>query len=154
MVHPLVDQVTHLAAPVATELNLMLVEVSFQAHLNPPVVRVSIGCSEGDVGLDDCEAMSTALAAVLDQADPWPGQYVLEVSSPGLGDVLNRDRDFESFRGFPVTVSLSEPFKNSSQWQGSLKSRDETHIVIMQKGRQIRLPRALVLEVKLHEAES
>ncbi len=154
MVHPLVGQVVHLAAPVAAELALEVVEVSFQAHLNPPVIRVSIGCAEGEVGLDDCEAMSTALAAVLDQADPWPGQYVLEVSSPGLGDVLSRDRDFESFRGFPVTVHLSEPFKNLSQWQGSLQSRDETHVVIMQKGRRICLPRALVREVKLDEAES
>lgn len=151
MSHPLVDHVGTIAAPIARSLALDLVNVSFQAHLNPPVIRVDIGRADADVALVDCEAMSLALADALDQADPWPGHYVLEISSPGLGNVLSSDRDFESFRSFPVTVTLSEEYKKYSRWEGTLQGRDESHILIIRKGRRIALPRELVLEVTLIE---
>jgi ribosome maturation factor RimP len=83
MVHPLIPQVLELAAPVAAELGLEVVEAVFQTNQSPPVLRIAVRSLENeDTGLDDCEKMSQAFEAVLDTSDIIPDAYVLEVSSP------------------------------------------------------------------------
>ena len=56
--------------------------------------------------------------------------FLLEVSSPGLSSVLTSDLDFRSFKGFPVTVETTEPFKKKTSWEGTLVSRDSEYVVI------------------------
>lgn len=56
--------------------------------------------------------------------------FLLEVSSPGLDARLTSDKDFAAFKGFPVTVSTTEPFKKKSSWEGTLVGRDEEHVTI------------------------
>lgn len=149
MVHPVVPQVIDLATPVAEQLGLEVVSAVFYTNQKPPVLRVDIRNQTQDTGLDDCERMSRELEAALDEVDLIPSAYVLEVSSPGTSRILDSDREFIAFRGFPVVVSTREPFEGQQEWVGQLVRRDEQAVHLTQKGRTLAIPRDLVYRVQL-----
>lgn len=151
MTHPFVPQIIEIATPVATELGLELVNVVFHTNQSPPVLRVDVRNQQQDTGLDDCERMSHALEAALDVADIIPDAYVLEISSPGISRQLVSDREFISFKGFPVIVSTSPPHSGHQEWMGQLVRRDETAVYINQKGRIVAIPRSQIVRVLLDE---
>jgi ribosome maturation factor RimP len=151
MTHPLVPQIIDLASPLAEKLNLELVDVVFQTNKNPPVLRVNVRNLLQDTGLEDCEQMSRVLEAQLDAQEIIPGAYVLEVSSPGIGRILTTEREFISFKGFAVIVNTKTPYKQNTQWQGTLQGRDENAVYIHQKGKKIAIPRDLVDTVQFDD---
>ncbi len=153
MAHPLVPKIIDLATPVAEALGLEVVGAVFYTNQAPPVLRVDIRNPNRDTGLDDCEQMSRALEEQLDTVDFIPDAYVLEISSPGISQILSSDRDFISFKGFPILIRTLEPYKGSKEWIGKLIRRDETVIYLNQKGRQIAIPRSLIDQVLLQEGE-
>ncbi|MEM6868109.1 MAG: ribosome maturation factor RimP [Cyanobacteria bacterium P01_F01_bin.3] len=155
MTHPLVPQVIELATPIASRLGLEIVEAVFQTNQSPPILRIDVrNLQQEDTGLDDCTNLSNELTEVLDASELIPNAYVLEVSSPGVSDMLSRDRDFVVFKGFPVEVQLSEPHKNKQVWKGSLVGRDEEKVSLNLKGRPVKIPRALVKSVQLSTEET
>ncbi|HAZ43177.1 MAG TPA: ribosome maturation factor RimP [Cyanobacteria bacterium UBA11369] len=151
MAHPLIPQIIDLATPVALDLGLEVVGAVFQTNQYPPVLRVDIRNPEQDTSLDDCERMSRALEAALDATEIIPDAYILEISSPGISRYLSTDREFISFKGFPVLVETQEPHEGKSSWQGKLIKRDEDAVYINQKGRAIAIPRSLITRVQLEE---
>jgi len=151
MTHPLIPQIIDLATPVAEELGLEVVGVVFHTNQRPPVLRVDIRNPQQDTGLNDCERMSRALEASLDGSDIIPDAYVLEVSSPGISRQLTSDREYLSFKGFPVIVFTSQPYDGQQEWIGQLIRRDEISVYLNQKGRVIEIPRTLITRVQLDE---
>ncbi|ELS00629.1 hypothetical protein Xen7305DRAFT_00003300 [Xenococcus sp. PCC 7305] len=151
MTHPLIPQITDLAESLVQELDLEIVEIVFQTNRNPPLLKVGVRNLNQDTSLKDCEQVSRCLEEKLDQATIIPGAYVLEVSSPGVSSILTTDRDFLSFKGFPIIVETVSPFKNHQQWSGRLQGRDEDSLFINQKGKITTIPRELIAEVKIDE---
>jgi ribosome maturation factor RimP len=151
MTHPLVPQIIEIAKPVAEELGLEIVGIVLQTNQHPPVLRVDIRNPKDDTGLNDCERMSRALETSLDAAEIIPDAYVLEVSSPGISRQINTDREFISFKGFPVIIFTSPPHAGKPEWNGKLMRRDDTKIYLNQKGRVIEIPRSIVTSVELDE---
>ena len=150
MAHPVIPQVIELAAPIADKLGLEIVDAVFQTNHSPPILRIDVrNLSKDDTGLEDCEQMSLALSERLDTSDLLPDAYVLEISSPGVSDVLTCDRDFVVFKGFPVDVQLSAPYKGKQAWTGKLVERTGETLTLNQKGRSLNLPRSLVQWVQL-----
>lgn len=91
--------------PVAQDLGLQLVGVEFHPGSHA-VVRVYIDRELGGVSVDDCADMSRAISALLDVEDPIPGQYTLEVSSPGFDRPLFKMSDFARFAGQAARIRL------------------------------------------------
>jgi ribosome maturation factor RimP len=151
MTHPVIPQVLELAAPVAEPLGLEVVAATFRTNHNPPVLQLNVRNLTQDTGLDDCERMSRALEPVLDESNLFPDAYVLEISSPGLSRVLHSDRDFVSFKGFPVSIQSTAPINGKSEWHGNLLGRDEQVVSVSQKGRTISIPRDQVAQVQLED---
>ncbi|HBB35300.1 MAG TPA: ribosome maturation factor RimP [Cyanobacteria bacterium UBA8803] len=151
MTHPLIPQLIDLATPIAEKFGLEIVGAVFHTNRRPPVLRVDIRNCTGDTGLDDCERMSRALEEKLDAVDIIPDAYVLEISSPGISQELTTDRDFISFKGFPVIVKTSEPYEGHQEWRGQLIRRDDTGVYLNQKGRAFAIPRLLVTRVHLDD---
>lgn len=151
MTHPLIPQIIEIATPVAAALGLELVGVVFHTNQSPPVLRVDIRNLQQDTGLNDCEQMSRALEAQLDQTGVIPDAYVLEVSSPGISRQLSSDREFTAFKGFAVIVSSSQPHEGQQEWTGQLIRRDDTTVYLNQKGRVVAIPRTLITRVQLDE---
>ena len=62
---------------------------------------------------------------------------------------LTSDREFISFKGFPVVITTDEPYAGSTSWAGQLVRRDETAVYLSQKGRSVAVPRRLIKLVQL-----
>jgi ribosome maturation factor RimP len=151
MTHPLTPQILELAEPVAESIGLEVVGAVFHTNQSPPVLRLDIRNPSQHTSLEDCERMSRAFEASLDAVDLIPTSYVLEVSSPGISRVLTTDREFISFKGFAITVNLSEPLDGHKTIAGRLVKRDEDHLYVNQKGRAIAIPRTMIQRVQLDE---
>jgi ribosome maturation factor RimP len=152
MTHPVIPQVIDLATPIAAQFNLEVVNAVFQTNQNPPILCINIRNCDQDTGLEDCEKMSRALERVLDEAHVLPDTYVLEISSPGLSSELTCDRDFISFRGFPVLIQTHTPDQQQEQWIGTLIERNDTHVHINQKGRILKISREVISQVQLYDS--
>ena len=152
--HPLIPPLTALASQVAGPMGLRVREVRLLAHHLPPTLQVVVERADGeDVTLDACAALSGPLGEALEAAALLDSAYVLEVSSPGLGDLLVTDRDFTSFRSFPVEVTLRSDAGGSARRTGLLLDRSDDSVTINVRGRRVRLPRDAVLEVRLTTAQ-
>jgi len=149
MSHPLIPQILQVAEEVAPPLGLEVVNVVLHTNKNPTVLRVDIRNPNQNTGLDDCERMSRALEAALDEIDLIPHAYVLEISSPGADRLLEGDREFVAFRGFMVAVNMISSYEGKQIWTGHLISRNETEVSLSIKGRVVHIPRALIERVEL-----
>ncbi|GBF81010.1 ribosome maturation factor RimP [Aphanothece sacrum] len=149
MTHPLIPKIIELATPIAQNLGLEVVDVIFHTNKRPPVLRVDIRNPLGDTSLDDCEQISRELELTLDEAQILEGAYVLEISSPGISRQLTSDREFMTFKGFPVLITTYAPYLEQKEWRGQLLRRDEDTVYINQKGRAIAIKRELIAKVQL-----
>jgi ribosome maturation factor RimP len=148
--HPLAADLEQLCRRVALEAGLELRAVQVLTHRIPMTVQVMVQRADGDdVSLDECAALSSPLGEALEAADLLDAPYVLEVSSPGIGEDLASDRDFTSFRGFPVQVVLREAAGTEAIREGLLLGRDERDVQLNMRGRTVRIPRADVVRVRL-----
>lgn len=152
MTHPLIPPITELANAIADKLNFDIANIVFQTNKNPSLLRIDIRNREGDTSLDDCEKMSRLLEEILEAKDIIPEAYSLEISSPGIADVLTTEREFISFQGFPVMVETHTPHKKKTQFEGTLHGRDEDFVYLNCKGRIVKIPRELVQQVTLQSA--
>jgi ribosome maturation factor RimP len=151
MSHPIIPRILELAAPVAEALGLEVVSAVFQTNQSPPVLRVDIRRLDAETGLEDCSQMSRAFEPCLDEAEVLPNAYVLEISSPGIDRALTSDREFISFRGFPVQIMATQLHDGHQEWFGNLVGRDEEFVHLNQKGRSVKIPRTIVSRVQLDE---
>ena len=106
----IIETVWKLAEPIAEELGLKLWDVRFEKEGASYFLRIIID-KEGGVDINACEAMSRRLDPLLDEADPIPQSYYLEVWSAGMDRTLERDFHFTETLGQKVTIGLFEPLK-------------------------------------------
>lgn len=101
------------------------------------------------VGIQDCENVSRALSDALDREDFIPDAYILEVSSPGLGRVLKKDKHLQTGIGQMVEVRLFKPVEKCREFSGVLESFDEDSITILEGEEARTLKRADIASVRL-----
>jgi ribosome maturation factor RimP len=109
---------------------------------------------DGSMTIEDCEAISREISALLDVNDPIAGAYRLEVSSPGIDRPLVRPSDFEDWAGHEAKIELTEPIDGRKRFRGTLEGFEDGEIRIEvdlgEAGRQvIGLPVGRVGEAKL-----
>ena len=112
------------------------------------VLRVFIDKPDG-ISLDDCEKVSLAISALLDVEDPLPGQYDLEVSSPGLDRKLTKIEHFQRFEGETLKVQMRFPIEGRRRFRGTLVSADDENIVVEVDGVPHTLPVATIDTARL-----
>ena len=150
MPHPLLPDLETLAIDVAASKGFALCGIQLLTHMSPMTLEVQIRHSSGaDVSLDDCAGFSGVLGDALEASTLLTDAYVLEISSPGIGETLSSDRDFQTFRGFPVEVVHRDRDDTEQRLEGLLLERDEDTLQINIRGRIKRLPRDHVLSVRL-----
>jgi ribosome maturation factor RimP len=105
---------------------------------------------ENGITVDDCELVSRALGDLLDKKDFIPDSYILEVSSPGLGRQLKRDRHFEKSIGEEVEIKLYKPVNKKKEYVGLLTAFDQNTLTIELEDRTAMvIPRAEIAMVRL-----
>ncbi len=149
------NDLVRLLEPTVAALHFELVDVEFARAGRGGVLRVFIDRAAGEGGsvtVDDCARVSDAVSAVLDRTDPIPGQYTLEVSSPGLDRVLRTPAHFERFVGERVFVELKLPLDGRRRFVGVLRAVGGEAIEVDVDGRGFVLPFDRIQKARLRPA--
>ena len=105
---------------------------------------------EGGITVDDCEVVSRALSDKLDEKDFIDEAYILEVSSPGLGRPLKKDKDFDRSMGKEVELKLYRAIDKQKDFSGILKAYDKDTISIeIDDGKELSFDRADIAIIRL-----
>ena len=144
------ENLTNLIEPVVSGLGYELLGVEYIAQGRNSVLRVYIDSEQG-IQLADCERVSRQVSGVLDVEEPLKGQYVLEVSSPGLDRPLFKPDHYARFVGHRLRVRMRRPQDGQRRFQGVLEGIDEEGILLhdADKGQGIKLAFAEIEKANL-----
>ena len=138
-----------LLAPILEELQFELVDVEYVKEAGTWYLRAYID-KEGGITVNDCEAVSRRADEILDAKDFIPDSYIFEVSSPGLGRQLKKDKHFERSLGEEVEGKLFRAVDKKKDFIGLLKAYDKDTITIeKENGEDLVLERSNVAMVRL-----
>ncbi len=144
--------VEELVIPILTELQMELVEVEYVKEGKDWFLRVFIDSEKG-VDIEDCGTVSEKLSEKLDETDPIPYNYFLEVSSPGAERPLKKNSDFEKAIGKQVYVKTYEPIDGEKIFEGELTSFDESiitiNIMVKTRKKSVEIPYEKVANARL-----
>lgn len=112
-----------LLRPSAEELGLILWDVRYVKEGQGRYLRIIID-KDGGVGMEDCVSMSRAAEAILDETDPIPDSYNLQVQSPGLERDISRPEHFARYLGQSVKLKLHAAYEGQKVFCGELSGYD------------------------------
>jgi ribosome maturation factor RimP len=142
------DELAKLLEPTIEGLGYELSDLEARVGSQNGLLRLFIDKEDG-ISLEDCEKVSLAVSALLDVEDPLPGQYNLEVSSPGADRTLTKLAHFERFTGETVKVQMRFPVEGRRRFRGKLLSVDEENIVVEVDGESHTLKMATIDTARL-----
>ena len=115
--------------PIVEEHGLELVDVEYVKEGGTWYLRAYID-KPGGINVDDCEVVSRRLSDILDEKDYIEEAYILEVSSPGLGRPLKKEKDFKRSLGEEVDVRTYRMIEKQKEFTGLLKDYDDATVTI------------------------
>ncbi len=137
-----------------SEAGFELVDVEYVRERNW-ILRLYVD-KEGGVDLSDCREASEVAGAILDEKDLIPGNYMLEVSSPGMDRVIKKDKDIVKFSGEAVDVKLFAPLvegvKETKVFTAVLGGLSEAgEVVLTPEGREtVSVSKDKIAQMRLH----
>lgn len=143
-----VAKTEELIMPVIEANNFELVDVEYVKEGSTWYLRLYID-KEGGINIDDCELVSRALSDMLDENDYIEDAYILEVSSPGLGRPLKKDKDFNRSIGEEVEIKLYKAIEKRKDFKGILKSFDADTVTIDEEANEISFNRKDIAIIRL-----
>lgn len=123
-------QTEELLEPIVTGFGFELVDVEYVKEAGTWYLRAYID-KPGGITVDDCEAVSRKFSDVLDEKDYIEDTYIFEVSSPGLGRPLKKDKDFQRSLGEEVEIRTYRPIDRQKEFVGELKAYDKEGVTIV-----------------------
>ena len=132
----IVANTERLVTPIIEENHFELVDVEYVKEGSSWYLRVYAD-KEGGINIDDCVLISRALETRLDEEDFIKDPYILEVSSPGLGRPLKKDKDFERNLGKAVELKRYKALDNRKEFEGILSGYTEDTVTINCEGEEI-----------------
>ena len=141
--------------PIAEELALNIVRVRLQGSREPGGSRflqiMAERKTDGEINVTQCARLSRAISAYIDEVDPIPGEFTLEVSSPGIDRPLTRLKDFETYEGLEARIELDRLAEGRKRFRGILAGTEDDHIAIDLEGEEetALIPFDWVIDAKL-----
>jgi len=142
--------------PIADSLGLDIVRVRLMGSNRPGGARrlqiMAERRTDGDINVNQCARLSRALSAWLEEADPITGEYILEVSSPGIDRPLTRLKDFETYAGLEARLELDRLAEGRKRFRGIVSGvEDDEYVGIDLEGEEetALIPFAWIIEAKL-----
>ncbi|MDO5807342.1 MAG: ribosome maturation factor RimP [Lachnospiraceae bacterium] len=138
-----------LIVPIIEQNQFELVDVEYVKEGGTWYLRAYID-KPGGITVDDCEVVSRALSDLLDKHDFIEDAYVLEVSSPGLGRPLKKEKDFARSIGEEVDVRTFRAISHQKEFTGILRDYDKEKIVLeMEDQELLEIARADIALIRL-----
>lgn len=124
------QQTENLLEPIVTGFGFELVDVEYVKEAGTWYLRAYID-KPGGITVDDCEAVSRKFSDILDEKDYIEDTYIFEVSSPGLGRPLKKDKDFQRNLGEEVEVRTYRAIEKQKEFTGVLQAFDKDSVTII-----------------------
>ena len=135
---------------VAHVLDFEICSLNLRTNQNPTFIEIFIKKTNGDdISLDDCALFNTPASEAIENSNLLNCSYVLEISSQGVSDELTSERDFKTFKGFPVNVELSQKNSKIKFLNGLLYEKSKDYLAINIKGKIKKIPLDEVLKISL-----
>lgn len=138
-----------LLIPILERKNFELWDVEFVKEGPEFYLRAYID-KEGGIMIDDCVDVSRELSDLLDVNDYIEQEYILEVSSPGLGRTLKKDREFQKSLGKEVDIKLYKAIDGNKEFTGTLEDFDPESVTIKIDNDNVKFIKKEIATVKLH----
>lgn len=144
------DKVRALIEPAVTSLNLRVWDVRYVKEGASWYLRIYIDSDNG-VDINQCTEVSHLVDPILDEADPIPGPYYLEVCSPGLERELTRPEHFSAMMGRSVNVHLVRPIEGRRDFTGTLSGWEGGNVTIKGDDGCQTFEKTMISKVKLND---
>jgi len=144
-----VEKVKEIALPILEQEGFELVDIEYTKEGPNRVLRIFIDGEEKRVDLNDCAHISELLSKKLDEVDPIPEAYYLDVSSPGAERPLKKEADYQKAIGKNVLISTYVPIEGQKEIQGVLEAVDQDTLWVEAGQKTIEIPREKVAKARL-----
>lgn len=124
--------------PTAGEKGVEIVTVEVVGSRKAPTIRVFIDTPNG-VSFDELSSAQSWIDQIMDELDPFPGAYTLEVSSPGIDRPLRTPEHFERFAGERAQVVCQAPVDGRARWSGTLLGFEDGKVLLDVDGERVAL---------------
>jgi len=141
-------RVEAILTPLVMENDISVYDVEYVKEASDWYLRIYITKPEG-ITIQDCEKISRAMSEKLDELDFIEEAYIFEVSSPGLGRTLKKDKHFLMSIGEEVEIKTYKPIQKQREFTGILESFDNESIIIKSSEEQIKFQRADIALIRL-----
>ena len=146
-----ISELTKIASQTAGNNGFDVINLEMFTHLSPLSIQIHIRNKDPQkyVSIDDCSCLSHPINEAIQNSSILNKPFTLEISSEGIGDELNEDRDFETFKGFPIEVIYLDIKRIEQHTKGLLLKKSDNDLQINQKGKINRIPFQDVISVRL-----
>lgn len=143
--------VLELIDPIAEAMGYEIVRVRLTGGTVSRRLQIMAEDAGGDMNVEDCVKLSRAIGEVFEAADPIEGDYLLEVSSPGVDRPLTRLKDFSAYEGFEARLELDRLADGRKRFRGNLAGVEGENIAIDLEGEDetVLIPFSWIIEAKL-----
>jgi ribosome maturation factor RimP len=143
-------KIEEMIGPSLSAMGYSVVRVAFTGGRSRPTLQIMAErLDEAAMTVEDCEAISHTVSALLDVADPIETAYQLEISSPGIDRPLTRRADYERFAGFEARFELSQPVEGRRRYRGKLAGFENGCVRVVEPAGEFRLPLEAISKAKL-----
>jgi ribosome maturation factor RimP len=143
------EEIRDMLAPTVEALGLELLGVEYAPSVGSAMLRLYIDKAEVGVGIEDCEAVSREVSALLDVNDPIASEYTLEVSSPGIDRPLFGAAQFARWLGEQAKLSLRVPQDGRRRLQGRIVRVEGDRVVIAEEKQEYEVAEANIEKARL-----
>ncbi|MDO9105011.1 MAG: ribosome maturation factor RimP [Methylovulum sp.] len=142
------EHLINLIEPVVEGLGYECVGIDYNPHPKHGLLRIYID-SENGILVEDCSKVSHQISGILDVEDPIPGNYQLEVSSPGEDRPFFKISQFERYIGSTVTVTLFMPVAGRRKIKGLIEKVDGDIITLKEADQLYEVPFSAMSKARL-----
>ena len=147
---PLEKNIELLISPAIESMGYEIVRIKLMEGSKSKTLQIMAeNHSSKEFGVGDCAKISRAVSAILDVEEPVPGEYSLEVSSPGIDRPLVKLRDFERFIGFDAKIETKQTIRSRKRFKGRLTGVNDDRIEILVDSEAFHIPYPDVHKAKL-----
>ena len=148
------SKLENLIKEIAKSFKYEIHSINLLTNHNPLTIQIVLKNQDSnDITLDDCLRFNEPVLSAIDSSNLLNCRYVLEISSQGVSDELTSNRDFKTFKGFPVKVELNHKISNTKILKGLLYEKSKDYLAINIKGKIKKIPFIEVFKVSLATIE-
>ena len=130
-------------------------KINLLTNHNPLKIQIFLKSTDDkEITLNDCLRFNEPVLSAIDSSNLLNCRYVLEISSQGVSDELTSNRDFKTFKGFPVRVELNQNNSKIKNLNGLLYEKSNDYLAINIKGKIQKIPFNEVMKVSLATIEN